>query len=569
MSALTSDDHVVLDPAVRIEELPVRKRSRFSQGPALRRGWLVLHDESSCAAVIPGGEGIVEFLERLRAPTLVDDLVAPEDIGTDAIPWQLLDNLSRRGFAHRVVDREHWRDQLDTLRSSWRSRSELGRRVVRVGGGSRGDLAQMLREHSIPPSLVITRDHELAMAPALLDRLVELYHRGELRLHDVIVEGPGPCSRELRRALVSVQASVRLPGFDEPTIAELLADGIPVIVRVTTLPERERLDELARLVKSSRVTGLELDIPWQRLDGAAGARAAEVYDHVSALADDLGDVRIVGFATDDEIAQEAVAEAAPISCEIERAARRLHLERRARYLAEIEGHAIWAQLPDAEQRWVPLEHDLLPNHPELLDLNPTSVIADIAGGFGRVARRLAPHAARVISIEREPLFVARARRFAASLGATTLQFRVGLCQRLPLANDSVDAAVLEWGGDIHRSGLLGAGVAEMNRIIRPGRRIAITYRLCNLLLDNVTEVFASAPDIYAAVRDALVAAGLEIVAERFWCVQPRYAGAPLVAFEERFLPRVVDDLRARTPTQPDSIDVTATIVGRKSAARSG
>jgi SAM-dependent methyltransferase len=172
----------------------------------------------------------------------------------------------------------------------------------------------------------------------------------------------------------------------------------------------------------------------------------------------------------------------------------------------------------------------------------------------------------VISVEREPLFAARARRFAAELGAPTIQFRIGLCQRIPIADHAVDAAVMEWGGEIHRTGLLGDCLAEIRRILRPGGRVGVTYRMCNIELDNLSSVFAPVPDILPALRGAVEAAGLPIVAEKVWLSEPQMSRVPLAAFEERFLPRIVDDLRGRrSAPRSRSVDLTLTTIAEKAS----
>ncbi|HEX8115492.1 MAG TPA: hypothetical protein VF516_47520, partial [Kofleriaceae bacterium] len=83
-TACSPEDLVVLDPAVRSEELPARD-------PAARRGWLLVHDALEAAAVVPAGAGLREFVEDLRSPTRLGDLVEADEIGSDALAWRLLD----------------------------------------------------------------------------------------------------------------------------------------------------------------------------------------------------------------------------------------------------------------------------------------------------------------------------------------------------------------------------------------------------------------------------------------------------------------------------------------------
>jgi hypothetical protein len=77
-------------------------------------------------------------------------------------------------------------------------------------------------------------------------------------------------------------------------------------------------------------------------------------------------------------------------------------------------------------------------------------------------------------------------------------------------------------------------------------------------------VFAPAPRVYPALRGAAAAAQLAIASERLWIARPILAGVPLAAFEERFLPRVIDDLLdRRSPEQGSSVDLNLTLILEK------
>jgi SAM-dependent methyltransferase len=571
------EDFVVLDPAVRLEELPARDS-------AARRGWLLVHDALEAAAVVPTGAGLREFVEDLRSPTRLGDLVEADEIGSDALAWRLLDGLLERGFAHRAPGaRAPGPPELDQLRAAWREQCRHARRWVRCAPGqvTVEDVVERARALAPAPALALLVEcRGEAQDVRFLEDLAAWYHHGELRVHETVVALPhARCGRELRAALRRLGASVRLRAptpLDVAPLHELVEDQLAVGVQIDARAEQlapRALHAVAQAIQAARAVTLELDIDWADLARAGRSvdeLAAEVIAGVGELADELGDVRICGFPSDDEIAQEALPAGAPAASALERAARVLHLEQRARRLAAIEGRYIWAQDVASEELWVPSGDDLLPNHPELLGLRDGSVVADIAGGFGRVARRLAPHVGprgAVISVEREPLFASRARRFAAELGARTIQFRIGLCQRIPIADHAVDAAVMEWGGEIHRTGLLGDCLAEIRRILRPGGRVAVTYRMCNVELENLTSVFAPVPDILPALRGAVEAAELPIIAEKVWLSEPRLSRAPLAAFEERFLPRIVDDLRGRTGAPKSrSVDLTLTTIAEKASS---
>ncbi len=571
----------MLDPAVRLEELPARKSKPSAPEPAARRGSLLVHEALELAAILPAGSGLQQFVEDLRSPTRLGELVEADEIGTGALAWQLLDGLLGRGFAHRVRDgRMPDPRELEQLRSAWREQCRHARRRVRCAAGRLAvdDVVERVRALSPPPSLVLECRGEAQELPLLQD-LAARYQRGDYRVHETVVElPPARYGAELRAALRRLGAGVRLRApipLDAAPIRELARDQLPVIVQIDAGAEQltpPGLQAVAQALKGARATALELNVDWEglaRTGRSIQELAADVHAQVGAITDELGDVRICGFPADDEIAQEALPAGAPVASELERAVRGLHLQQRVRYLLGVEGTSVWAQDPASEELWVPSEDDLLPNHPELLGLGEGSVLADIAGGFGRVARRLAPQVGTggaVISVEKDPLFVSRARRFAAELGVRAIQFRIGLCQRLPIDDDSVDAAVMEWAGEIQREGLLGDCLAEIRRVLRPGGRLGITYRLCHVELEDLARVFAPVPDIYPSLRDAIGAAGLPIVAEKVWIAQPRLSEAPLAAFEERFLPRILDDLRGkRSPRQSRAVELTLTVIAEKAS----
>jgi SAM-dependent methyltransferase len=537
---------IALDPSVRIEELPARAGTWSSN--VTRRGWLCVNVALEIAAVLPPGAGMDGFVETLRTPTAVDALIDLD--AHESLEWKLLERLVRFGMAHVVRDTEP--------RAAWRTDNKHARRHLHFVDASATVVAARCRSQHAPPVLTL-----VGPAPAVVAELAAARARGELALHTTTIELTEPAGPDLLEGARALGARIRYT-TQPPEVDPL----VPVIVRLPA--SADRLDEMrarAFALKSAGVSRLELAVTWPDADGDLDERAAAIYAAYEALVDQLGDVALCGLPSDAEIAQEALAETEPPVNALERAVRALHLRKRARYLADIEERYVWAQHVAAEELWTPLQQDLLPNHPELLGLGEGVILADIAGGFGRVARRLAPHVGRtghVISVEKEPLFSSRAAAFAAELGVNQVQFRVGLCQRVPLPDASVDAVVMEWAGEIEREDLLVQGLGEMRRILRPGGRIAITYRLCNISLANLRDVFAPSPKIYVALREQIEGGGFRIVDERFWLMQPKLNDAPLTAYTERFLPRLLDDLRdRRTPAGLPSIDVTLTVVAQR------
>jgi SAM-dependent methyltransferase len=265
------------------------------------------------------------------------------------------------------------------------------------------------------------------------------------------------------------------------------------------------------------------------------------------------------------------SERAPRPADLSDTARRLRLaflRWRIPIVKAFEWKQLWPQVPDVEHKWVRPSEDLLPTHPELLLVQPGSAIVDVAGGLGRVARRLAPAVGRdgiIISIEMHRIRTERARRFACEQNLTNLQFRPGLAERLPLPDSSVDAAVNEWTGPIWVLGLGTAMVNEMARVVRPGGRIAVTHRLVQLRLGALDQPWVQYKDIYNWVRSAFVHPQLTIVAERVWGqTVPPVAGENLTHWMEQYLPRLLTPSGTFGPEQADPVaDVYLTVIAER------
>ena len=95
---------------------------------------------------------------------------------------------------------------------------------------------------------------------------------------------------------------------------------------------------------------------------------------------------------------------------------------------------------------------------------PGRRLADIGGGTGNYSRALRDEGWEPVVIDREPAMLAH----AAAKGLATIE---GDAQRLPLADASVDAAMLV--SMIHHVEDQSAALAEARRILRPGGRLAL------------------------------------------------------------------------------------------------
>ncbi len=543
--SLADDAFIMLDPAVEI------------LGVEVAGGSLLCQADLGVGMVVPPGDGLLDFVRSLMGrPIAIGTLRADYD-DRDLID-EMLSSLLGRGFAHLTAREPPSDDELARSRAAHRARTARTlRRPVVIDLDDSTPLEQRCAawRAAETASEVQLRGARLADHEASLDALAARRAAGTLRAHHVVVRTTDArCDPGTRAALVRLGAAVELDGVAWPApdgpiagLAELARARVATYVIMS--PDASILDERVRgraadWIRSEFVSGLCL-----RLDAeAVGCGAAtddafvRVFDAVRALEVVLGDVRVMNLPGDEVL----LGNAAPGPDE-EDAAPRLrlaYLRWRIPLVKGFESNCPWAQVPEVEDRWIRSTDDLLPNHPELLRLGPGSTIVDVCGGLGRVARRLAPAIGRegiVISIEMRRFLSERARRFACERDLTNLQFRPGLAERLPLPDDSVDAAVNEWTGAIWELGLGPAMVKEMARVVRPGGRIAVTHRLIQLRLGALDQPWVQYDRIYRWVRDAFRHPHLTIVAERVWGqTLPSLGGVRASDWVEQYMPRLVN-----------------------------
>jgi ArsR family transcriptional regulator len=102
-------------------------------------------------------------------------------------------------------------------------------------------------------------------------------------------------------------------------------------------------------------------------------------------------------------------------------------------------------------------------------LDPALVVGDLGCGTGALAEALAPHVARVEAVDASPAMLAAAR--ARLAGVENVAVREGTLEALPLADDSLDAAVLLLV--LHHVPDPPAALAEVARVVRPGGRVVL------------------------------------------------------------------------------------------------
>jgi SAM-dependent methyltransferase len=97
-------------------------------------------------------------------------------------------------------------------------------------------------------------------------------------------------------------------------------------------------------------------------------------------------------------------------------------------------------------------------------------VLDIATGTGWTARQVAKLGAKVTAVDIADGLLSAARALAAEEGVT-VEWRLGDAEKLPLADESFDAAISTFG--IMFASNQEAALGELSRVVRPGGRIAV------------------------------------------------------------------------------------------------
>ena len=124
-----------------------------------------------------------------------------------------------------------------------------------------------------------------------------------------------------------------------------------------------------------------------------------------------------------------------------------------------------------------------------LRLTPAITIADLGAGEGLVSQLLARRAAHVWCIDNSPRMVEVGTELAAKNGLSNLAYKLGDIEAVPLANGSVDLAILSQA--LHHAQHPQKAIDEAHRILRPGGQV--------LILDLKNHTFEKARELYADV----------------------------------------------------------------------
>ncbi len=548
MYTLSNDAFVMLDPAVEMLGVEVAEHR------------LLCHGYFEVGMAVPPGDGLSDFVIALAGKPISVGVLR-EGFDDQHLIDTMLAALRQHGFLHLTSQAAPSADELAQLRRIAENirRTTLCRTVtLDLDAASADDIRARIEAEATAPELQL-RCAQLANHAATLAELARLRQAGQLRLHHAMVETTDlTCGAEVVQSLRRLGAAVIVDGVPWPAPAYSIAGfdaltraGVPV--HALMVPDRSFIDAAARSrtlawAGSVFLSGLCLKLDADALWPAAEATEDDfvgVFEAARSLEDAFGDMRIVNLPSDEVLLGNAASLSSPAALSDTADRFRIaYLRWRLPLLKAAEGDNTFSQTPEAEEKLVRLQEDLLPNHPELLRLGPGSVVVDVCGGNGRVARRLSPlvgHDGLVISVEMLRCVTDRARRFACEGGFTNLQFRTGLAERIPLPDATADAAVNEWTGAIWQLGLGPAMVSEMARVVRLGGRIAVTHRLVRLSLGRLGQPWVQFDDIYALMQSAFARPDLAVIAERVWGqTVSTLVGERVTAWRKHYIPRVVN-----------------------------
>ncbi len=121
-----------------------------------------------------------------------------------------------------------------------------------------------------------------------------------------------------------------------------------------------------------------------------------------------------------------------------------------------------------------------------LRLVPAITVADLGAGEGLVSQLLARRAEQVWCIDNSPRMVEVGTELARKNGLANLAYKLGDIERVPLADKSVDLAILSQA--LHHANHPQTAVDEAFRILKPGGQL--------LVLDLKEHTFEKAHELY-------------------------------------------------------------------------
>lgn len=543
------DAFVMLDPTVEILEIEIDEYR------------LLCHTHFEVSMAVPPGEGLIAFVNALmEEPVKVEDLRAEFD--DQELLNKLLASLCLYGFMYVTSEAKPTLEELADLRNlAQQTREKTLRRSLVIDLDAPITIEQLcdrLNAEASAPELLL-RCARLAEHKTTLAGLASLRQAGKVRMYRSVLQTTELTSdSDICQSLIQLGAAVHLEGvpWNAPNhrisgLYEMTRSCLPVHALMT--PDLSILDESVReqvieWAGSIFISGLRLQFDPDALwpDGDVTEDVfTDVFDAVRALEDEFGDVQLANLPSDDVLLGNTASRLCPPELsDLANRFRVAYLRSRIPFLKSCELDNTWSQTPEAEEKLVHTQEDLLPNHPELLLLRPGSFVVDVCGGLGRNARRLAPAVGQeglIISIEMLRCVSDRGRHLACERNMTNLDFRPGLAQRIPLPDSTVDAAVNEWTAGIWEFGIGRTMVKEMARVVRPGGRIAVTHRLVRIPLTQLGHRWAQYEEIYSWMCDAFVHPDLTVITTRVWGqIVPSLVGENATFWRKQYMPRLIN-----------------------------
>lgn len=115
------------------------------------------------------------------------------------------------------------------------------------------------------------------------------------------------------------------------------------------------------------------------------------------------------------------------------------------------------------------------------------IVADLGAGEGTLAQLLAQRAEKVIAVDLSPKMVEFGQSLAIQNGLENLEYRIGDIEEPPIAEKSLDLAVLSQA--LHHAEHPQRAIDAAFRILKPGGRL--------IVLDLVSHQFEEARELYA------------------------------------------------------------------------
>jgi len=123
----------------------------------------------------------------------------------------------------------------------------------------------------------------------------------------------------------------------------------------------------------------------------------------------------------------------------------------------------------------------------LITLLPQLTVADLGAGEGTLSQLLAKNARKVVAIDNSPKMVEFGSQLAKKHGFKNLEYRLGDIEEPPIANNSIDLAILSQA--LHHAIHPQQAVGAAHRILKRGGRLVI--------LDLLSHRFERARELYA------------------------------------------------------------------------